>query len=78
LLEESTTPLVVLNAATSAIVEKSPYIVRTSFTMWQNDHSSKGNEKQNDARPAAVGQSSSNQPAPALSGVHSESPDEAQ
>jgi len=36
LLEESKTPLVVLNAATSAIVEKSPYIVRTSFTMWQN------------------------------------------
>ncbi len=36
LLEESRTPLVVLNAATSAIVEKSPYIVRTSFTMWQN------------------------------------------
>jgi branched-chain amino acid transport system substrate-binding protein len=36
LLEESRTPLVVMNAATSAIVEKSPYIVRTSFTMWQN------------------------------------------
>jgi branched-chain amino acid transport system substrate-binding protein len=36
LLEESKTPLVVMNAATSAIVEKSPYIVRTSFTMWQN------------------------------------------
>jgi branched-chain amino acid transport system substrate-binding protein len=36
LLEEAKTPLVVLNAATSAIVEKSPYIVRTSFTMWQN------------------------------------------
>ena len=36
LLEESKTPLVVLNAATSSIVEKSPYIVRTSFTMWQN------------------------------------------
>lgn len=36
LLEESRTPLVVLNAATSSIVEKSPYIVRTSFTMWQN------------------------------------------
>ncbi len=36
LLEELKTPLVVLNAATSAIVEKSPYIVRTSFTMWQN------------------------------------------
>jgi branched-chain amino acid transport system substrate-binding protein len=36
LLEESKTPLVVLNAATSAVVDKSPYIVRTSFTMWQN------------------------------------------
>ena len=36
LLEEAKTPLIVLNAATSAIVEKSPYIVRTSFTMWQN------------------------------------------
>ncbi|MES2599741.1 MAG: ABC transporter substrate-binding protein [Pseudomonadota bacterium] len=36
LLEESKTPLVVFNAATSAIVEKSPFIVRTSFTMWQN------------------------------------------
>lgn len=36
LLEESKTPLVVMNAATSAITEKSPYIVRTSFTMWQN------------------------------------------
>src|SRR3954447_23669543 len=36
LLEESKTPLVVMNAATSSIVEKSPYILRTSFTMWQN------------------------------------------
>ncbi|AMJ61816.1 ABC transporter substrate-binding protein [Bosea sp. PAMC 26642] len=36
LLEDSKTPLVVMNAATSAIVEKSPFIVRTSFTMWQN------------------------------------------
>ncbi|MFB9262653.1 ABC transporter substrate-binding protein [Bradyrhizobium erythrophlei] len=36
LLGESRTPLIVLNAATSTIVEKSPYIVRTSFTMWQN------------------------------------------
>lgn len=36
LLDESKTPLVVFNAATSAIVEKSPFIVRTSFTMWQN------------------------------------------
>ncbi len=36
LLDESRTPLIVMNAATSSIVEKSPYIVRTSFTMWQN------------------------------------------
>jgi branched-chain amino acid transport system substrate-binding protein len=36
LLEEGKTPLIVMNAATSAIVEKSPYVVRTSFTMWQN------------------------------------------
>ena len=36
LLEEAKTPMIVFNAATSAIVEKSPYIVRTSFTMWQN------------------------------------------
>src|SRR5215467_12738137 len=34
LLAEAKTPLVVMNAATSAIVEKSPYIVRTSFTMF--------------------------------------------
>jgi len=26
----------VFNAATSAITQKSPYVVRTSFTMWQN------------------------------------------
>lgn len=36
LLDDSKTPLIVMNAATSAIVQKSPYIVRTSFTMWQN------------------------------------------
>jgi branched-chain amino acid transport system substrate-binding protein len=36
LLEQAKVPMVVMNAATSAIVEKSPYIVRTSFTMWQN------------------------------------------
>lgn len=36
LLDDSNTPLIVMNAATSAIVQKSPYIVRTSFTMWQN------------------------------------------
>jgi branched-chain amino acid transport system substrate-binding protein len=36
LLESAKTPFVIFNAATSAIVQKSPYIVRTSFTMWQN------------------------------------------
>jgi branched-chain amino acid transport system substrate-binding protein len=36
LLEEAKVPMVVMNAATSAIVERSPYIIRTSFTMWQN------------------------------------------
>lgn len=36
LLKQARTPMIVLNAATSAITEKSPYIVRTSFTMWQN------------------------------------------
>lgn len=36
LLQEAKVPMVVMNAATSAITEKSPYIVRTSFTMWQN------------------------------------------
>jgi branched-chain amino acid transport system substrate-binding protein len=35
-LEEGKVPLVVFNAATSAITERSPYVVRTSFTMWQN------------------------------------------
>lgn len=36
LLQEAKVPMVIMNAATSSIVEKSPYIVRTSFTMWQN------------------------------------------
>lgn len=36
LLEQANVPMVVMNAATSAIVTKSPYVVRTSFTMWQN------------------------------------------
>ncbi|MGB3391614.1 MAG: ABC transporter substrate-binding protein [Pseudaminobacter sp.] len=35
LLEQANVPLVVMNAATSAIVTKSPYVVRTSFTLWQ-------------------------------------------
>ncbi|MCL2716447.1 MAG: ABC transporter substrate-binding protein [Alphaproteobacteria bacterium] len=35
LLEETRTPMIVMNAATSSITEKSPYIVRTGFTIWQ-------------------------------------------
>jgi branched-chain amino acid transport system substrate-binding protein len=35
LLEQGNVPMVVMNAATSAIVQKSPYVVRTSFTTWQ-------------------------------------------
>ncbi|MBV8566105.1 MAG: ABC transporter substrate-binding protein [Methylobacteriaceae bacterium] len=35
LLEEANVPLVIFNAATSAITTKSPLIVRTSFTLWQ-------------------------------------------
>jgi branched-chain amino acid transport system substrate-binding protein len=36
ILEDAQTVLVVFNAATSAITAKSPNIVRSSFTMWQN------------------------------------------
>ena len=35
LLEQANVPMVIMNAATSAIVTKSPYVVRTSFTTWQ-------------------------------------------
>jgi len=35
ILEEANVPMVVFNAATSAIVNASPYVVRTSFTTWQ-------------------------------------------
>ncbi|AYM60223.1 ABC transporter, substrate binding protein (branched amino acid) [Agrobacterium sp. ATCC 31749] len=35
LLKQGNVPMVVMNAATSAIVTKSPYVVRTSFTTWQ-------------------------------------------
>jgi branched-chain amino acid transport system substrate-binding protein len=35
LLEQANVPLVIFNAATSAITQKSPYVVRTSFTLWQ-------------------------------------------
>ncbi|WP_085028476.1 ABC transporter substrate-binding protein [Ensifer aridi] len=35
LLKQGNVPMVIMNAATSAIVTKSPYVVRTSFTTWQ-------------------------------------------
>lgn len=35
LLKQGNVPMVVMNAATSAIVTKSPLVVRTSFTTWQ-------------------------------------------
>jgi branched-chain amino acid transport system substrate-binding protein len=35
LLEQANVPLVIFNAATSAITQKSPLVVRTSFTLWQ-------------------------------------------
>jgi branched-chain amino acid transport system substrate-binding protein len=54
LLDESKTPLIVMNAATSAIVEKSPYIVRTSFTMWQNTVPAANVAYKNGSRKAAI------------------------
>ncbi|MBB6260470.1 branched-chain amino acid transport system substrate-binding protein [Paenochrobactrum gallinarii] len=35
ILQQANVPMVVMNAATSTIVTKSPYVVRTSFTTWQ-------------------------------------------
>jgi branched-chain amino acid transport system substrate-binding protein len=35
LIQESATPTVIFNAATSNITEKSEYFVRTSYTLWQ-------------------------------------------
>jgi branched-chain amino acid transport system substrate-binding protein len=35
LLQQGNVPAVIFNAAASAIVQKSPYFVRTSFTLWQ-------------------------------------------
>ncbi|MEK1851246.1 MAG: ABC transporter substrate-binding protein, partial [Phyllobacterium sp.] len=35
LLQQGNVPMVIMNAATSAIVTKSPLVVRTSFTTWQ-------------------------------------------
>ncbi|WP_210211434.1 ABC transporter substrate-binding protein [Azospirillum griseum] len=36
LIDEANIPAVIFNAATSAITEKSPRFVRSSFTLWQN------------------------------------------
>lgn len=38
ILEEADVPLVIFNAATSSIVNASPYVVRTSFTTWQTSY----------------------------------------
>jgi branched-chain amino acid transport system substrate-binding protein len=54
LLEESKVPMIVMNAATSSIVEKSPYIVRTSFTMWQNTVPAAKVAKARGARKVAI------------------------
>ena len=54
LLEEAKTPMIVFNAATSAIVEKSPYIVRTSFTMWQNTVPAAKVAKEKGAKKVAI------------------------
>lgn len=54
LLEEAKVPMIVMNAATSAIVEKSPYIVRTSFTMWQNTVPAAKVAKTRGARKVAI------------------------
>jgi len=35
LIQQSHTPTVIFNAATSAITEKSDYFIRTSYTLWQ-------------------------------------------
>ncbi len=38
LATESKTPFVIMNAGTSVITTRSPYIVRTSFTLWQSSY----------------------------------------
>ena len=54
LLQEAKVPMVVLNAATSSITEKSPYIVRTSFTMFQNTVPAAKVAKQKGATKVAI------------------------
>jgi len=38
LATEAKVPMIVMNAGTSSIMRQSPYIVRTSFTMWQSGY----------------------------------------
>ncbi|ABD06975.1 Extracellular ligand-binding receptor [Rhodopseudomonas palustris HaA2] len=54
LLQEAKVPMVVMNAATSSITEKSPYIVRTSFTMFQNTVPAAKVAKQKGATKVAI------------------------
>jgi branched-chain amino acid transport system substrate-binding protein len=54
LLQEAKVPMVVMNAATSSITEKSPYIVRTSFTMFQNTVPAAKAAKQRGAKKVAI------------------------
>jgi branched-chain amino acid transport system substrate-binding protein len=54
LLKEANVPMIVMNAATSAIMEKSPYIVRTSFTMWQNTVPAAKVAKEKGAKKVAI------------------------
>ncbi|RED31992.1 amino acid/amide ABC transporter substrate-binding protein (HAAT family) [Rhodopseudomonas thermotolerans] len=54
LLQEAKVPMVVMNAATSSITEKSPYIVRTSFTMYQNTVPAAKVAKQKGAKKVAI------------------------
>jgi branched-chain amino acid transport system substrate-binding protein len=38
LATEAKTPFIIMNAGTAMITERSPYIVRTSFTLWQSSY----------------------------------------
>jgi len=38
LTQEAKVPLVITNAGTSVITTRSPYLVRTSFTLWQSSY----------------------------------------
>jgi branched-chain amino acid transport system substrate-binding protein len=54
LLERADVPLVIFNAATSAITTKSPLIVRTSFTLWQTAATMAKVAAQRDIKKVAV------------------------